>query len=197
MKSKPILKYVGLTLLVLGALFNILMLVSGAYPTYLFFIVMAIGLFFFLVSFLLKDLNTWWQILISLVPFIVAYILFDISSPSKDIFLIPKGFTGQVNIYYDQPNGHKEEFEKGCRIYRIPANGKLKTVFKLKGHSISLSNAKYFYVDSLNNRQKLNQYCGVCPNKDTIALQVINPTLEKNGNGTYQTFFIEKPMNIK
>ena len=197
MKPKPILKYVGLTLLVLGTLFNILMFVSQAYPTYLFFIVMAVGLFFFLLSFILKNLTTWWQVFISLIPFIVAYILFDISSPSKDIFLIPKGFTGQVSIYYDQPNGKNEEFERSWRIYRIPTNGQLKTHFKLKGHSINLSNAKYFYVDSSNKRQDLNQYCDLCPNKDTFSLQVINPTLERDKFGNYQRFYVDRPMNRK
>ncbi|HTC00322.1 MAG TPA: hypothetical protein VK705_06535 [Ferruginibacter sp.] len=197
MRPKPILKYVGLGLLLLGTILNILMFLHQPYPTYLFFIMMAVGLLLFVLSLIFKKLNTWWQFLISLIPFIATYILFAVSSPSKDIFLIPKGYTGKVTIYYDQPNGQKEEFENGWRIYRIPPNEQLKTQFKLKGNSINLSDARYFYVDSNNKRVELKHYCDCCQTKDTISLQVVYGVLGTNENGTYQDFYIGRPMDIK
>ena len=96
------------------------MFISETWPTYLFFVMMGVGLVLFSVSYIFKDLKNIWQIIIVIIPFIIAYIIFDISSASKDIFLIPKGFTGQVTIYYDRPNGQQEEFEGKLRIYRVP-----------------------------------------------------------------------------
>ena len=86
-------------MLLLGTMFNILMFIYGGYPTYLFFIMMGVGLLLFVLSIIFKNINTWLQILISLIPFIAAYIFFDSSSPSKDIYLIPKGYRGKVTIY--------------------------------------------------------------------------------------------------
>ena len=139
MTTMPILKYAGLGLLLLGLILNVLMFIFQIYPTYIFFIMMAVGVFFFLISFFFKEITNVWQIVIMLVPFVTTYILFDISSASNDIFLIPKDFTGQVTIHYDRPNGQEEEFEGKWRVYKVPISGNLETRFKLKGHSINRS----------------------------------------------------------
>ena len=68
-------------------------------------------------------------------------------SASYDIFLIPDGYHGKVVIEYGVQDGSKEEFEGKWRVYRVPANGHLKTTFTLKGNSIRLSDSKYYYVD--------------------------------------------------
>jgi len=195
MTTKPILKFAGLGLLICGTILNILMFVSEAWPTYLFFVMMGVGLLFLLASYFFKNLKNIWQIVIVLIPFITTYILFDISSASNDTFLIPKGFTGQVTIYYDRPNGQQEEYEGKWRIYRVPISGNLETKFKLKGHSINLSSSHYYYVDSNSKRQELNHYCEYCEVKDTVTLQVIYGVLGTDDKGTYQTFFIDRPFN--
>lgn len=193
MTHKPILKFVGISLLVLGTIMNALMFVFQAWPTYIFFIMMAVGLLFFLFSFVFRNMKTTWQIIISLTPFLATYLLFEISSSSKDIFLIPKGFTGQVTIYYDRPNGQEEEYEGEWRIYKIPQSGVLETKFRLKGNSINLSDSKYYYVDSNEKRIELKHYCNYCENKDTVSIQVIYGVVGAGNNGTYQTFYIDSP----
>jgi len=193
MTHKPILKFVGLGLLIAGTILNLLMFIFQVWPTYIFFIMMAVGLVFVLFSFLFRNIKTAWQIIIVLIPFLVTYLLFNISSPSKDIFLIPKGFTGQVTIYYDRPNGQKEEHEGNWRIYKIPQNGILETKFRLKGNSIDLSGAKYYYVDSTGKRIELKHYCNYCEIKDTVSIQVIYGVVGAGNNGTYQTFNIDSP----
>jgi energy-coupling factor transporter transmembrane protein EcfT len=193
MKPTPILKVIGLALLLVGTVLNILMFVAEAWPTYLFFIMMAVGLCFLLLSFFAKRLKTKWQISIALVPFLTTYIFYSISSPSNDIFLIPKGYTGQVIVYYDQAAGQKKEFEGEWRVYKIPSNGQLETQFKLKGNSILLSDSKYFYVDSSNKRLEIKHYCDNCKIKDTLSIQVIFGVLGTDQHGTYQTFSIDKP----
>ena len=197
MNSKPILKSVGLSLLLLGTILNILIFFYGAYPTYLFFIMMAVGLVFFVLSIILKNLNTWWQIFISIIPFIAAFILFYISNPSKDIYLIPEGYIGKVTIYYDQTTGQNKEFENGWRIYRIPLSGRLKTQFKVKGNSINLSDAKYYYIDQNKNRIEIKHYCEFCIVNDTLSLQVIDGVLGTNEYGLFHDFYIGKPRDIK
>ena len=173
------------------------MVLSQAWPTYLFFIVMAVGTLLLLLSFFFKNLNTIWQIVIALIPFIAAYIYFDALSASKDKFLIPKGFIGEVTIRYNKPGGQDEKFEGRWRVYKIPSSGTLETKFKLKGNSINLSNSKYYYLDSTGNRFELRHYCEHCPDKDTIAIQVIYGVLGKSDEGTYQTFSIGSPIKLR
>jgi hypothetical protein len=44
-----------------------------------------------------------------------------------EIIIATPGFTGRVLIIYDQPNGADPVYSNGKRVYRIPANGILKT----------------------------------------------------------------------
>jgi len=193
MTSKPILKYVGLGLLILGTVLNVLMFIEQAWPTYLFFIMMAVGLALFLISFALKSLNIWWQTFICLIPFIVAYVWFDISSASNDIFLIPKGFTGLVQVYYDKPTGQSKTYEGKWRVYKVPKTGYLETQFKLKGDYIDFSRSRYFYIDKNNERQEIKPFCDYCNNKDTVTIQVIYGVVGTDSNGTFQTFTVDRP----
>ncbi|MES2766550.1 MAG: hypothetical protein V4642_11810 [Bacteroidota bacterium] len=48
------------------------------------------------------------------------------------IYLIPKGFTGNVVIVFGQKNGEQIEYKNEKRLYRIPENGVLKTKFQKK-----------------------------------------------------------------
>lgn len=48
----------------------------------------------------------------------------------KSIYLIPRGFVGNVVIVFEQIRGIPAEYKKGMRVYRIPSSGILKTQFK-------------------------------------------------------------------
>jgi hypothetical protein len=193
MKPKPILKYGGLTLFVIGFLLNVWMFVVKAWPTYLFFVIMAVGGLLFGLSFPLKKLKTFWQIAITLIPFLIGFILFRISDASDDIFLIPKGFRGQVIVLYAQPHGEPKEFDGKWRIYRVPQNGILKTQFKLKGNVIDLERTKYFFIDARGNKRPIKEFCDYCDKKDTSTVQIIYGSVSTDSTGIFQNFFVDIP----
>ena len=168
-----ILRYFGVTVLIIGIIFNILMIVNEAWPTYLFFIICLIGIIQIVLSFL-KKIKIVWQIFWSLIPFILGYGYLQIDAPSKDIYLIPNNYQGKVEILYGIINGQKKESEGLWRVYRIPESGKLKTQYELKGNSISLDNCKFYYTDLKGNRKPLKVYDVNCGDGDTISVQIIN-----------------------
>ncbi|MEJ8756690.1 hypothetical protein WG947_06775 [Pontibacter sp. H259] len=193
-RKNSILRYFGLTILVLGVVLNILMFILHWWPTYLFFILCGIGIIQIGISFGFSNLRKGWQIFWSSLPFLVGFILFEINSPSDDIFLIPEGYRGQVVIIYGQEEGQPKEYEGRWRVYKIPESGKLKTQFEIKGNSINLSGSKYFYVDKQGNRKELKTFCEYCDNPDTTSIQVIFGSLGSGSSGTsFQDFFIDVP----
>jgi energy-coupling factor transporter transmembrane protein EcfT len=194
MKKKNLfLRYFGLIILAVGIIFNILMFVYKAWPTYLFLIFCIVGILQICFSFIDKRIKIGWQIFWSILPLLLLYIIIQIDSSSKDIFLIPKGFHGEVQIQYGIKNGREKESEGFWRIYTIPKDGKLETQYKLKGESIDLSGAQYYYVDEKGNREVTNTYCEYCKVKDTVSTQIIWGILGGNENGNYQTFYVEIP----
>ena len=192
-KGNLFLRFFGLIILLVGIIFNILMIVNEAWPTYLFLIFCIIGISQICLSFIAKRMKIGWQIFWSILPILLLYMIIEIDSSSKDIFLIPKGFHGEVKIQYGVKNGRAKESEGFWRIYTIPKDGKLKTQYELKGESINLSGAKYYYVDEKGNRETINAYCEYCEVKDTISTQIIWGILGENEKGNYQTFYVEIP----
>ncbi len=84
---------------------------------------------------------------------LLVFILQFCATPqTESITLIPKGYTGIIVIIFDQADGVMPEMENGKRVYIIPNGGVLKTQakanYKLSGH-------KYYYVDSLGNREPI------------------------------------------
>lgn len=178
----------------LGVVLNILMFTFHWWPTYLFFILCGIGLIQIGLSLGLSSLRKGWQIFWSTLPLLVGFILFEVNSPSDDIFLIPEGYRGQIVIIYGQEDGQPKEYEGRWRVYKIPKSGKLKTRFEIKGNSINLSGSKYFYVDKQGNRNELKTFCEYCDNPDTTSIQVIFGSLGSGSSGaSFQDFFIDIP----
>jgi len=66
------------------------------------------------------------------------------------IFLIPKEYEGTIIVLFDQKDGQPVEYSKsGERIYRIPANGILKSKF-----SSNTGNSKWkiYYIDNKGSK---------------------------------------------
>jgi hypothetical protein len=92
---------------------------------------------------------------------LIVVFLFSIScslmlsalSNSRDgIYLIPKGYTGEVIIIFDQPDGVAPEVEDGLFVYKIPVDGLL----KVKAHRYKgIVSQSYFYVDREGQREQL------------------------------------------
>lgn len=72
--------------------------------------------------------------------------------PRNGIYLIPKGYTGDVIILFNQPDGVVPEVENGLYVYKMPENGILKV--KIKGYA-GIVNKSYYYVDENNERQEI------------------------------------------
>lgn len=192
-QTNKILLWTGLITLLIGVGLNVLMFVSQAWPTYLFFILCGIGLLQIFIALGFKNIKTGWQILWGLLPFLILYGLIAKDSASYDIFLIPDGYRGQVVVEYGVQDGVEKENEGKWRIYRIPDKGHLKTQFTIKGNSIRLSESKYYYVDKKGNRKELKHYCEYCEDKDTTNIQVIYGSLGTSNNKSFQDFIIDIP----
>lgn len=83
-------------------------------------------------------------------------------NPTDGIYLIPKGYTGEVVIVYDQPDGLMPELENGLYVFRIPENGIMKVKPPLVEGIVEHS---YFYVDENNEKQKL-EYLRITGDRD-------------------------------
>ena len=75
MKNKNlVLRYFGLFLLVIGIILNVKIYIDETWPTYLFFIISAIGVIQIIVSFVSKQMKVSWQILWVLLPVVLGFI---------------------------------------------------------------------------------------------------------------------------
>lgn len=81
MKNKNlILRYFGLFLLIIGIILNVKMYIDEAWPTYLFYIISAIGVIQIIVSFVVKQMKVIWQILWALLPIALGFIYIKLLS---------------------------------------------------------------------------------------------------------------------
>lgn len=82
--------------------------------------------------------------------------------PRNGVYLIPKGYRGEVIILLDQPDGIVPEVEDGLYVYEIPTDGLLK--IKTKGYS-GIVDLRYFYVDENGQREEI-KYLHVTGERD-------------------------------
>ena len=68
-----LLRYFGLVVLILGVILNVKMYLNQEWPTVLFFIICLIGIVQIIISFVFKKMGVVWQILWSLIPFILGF----------------------------------------------------------------------------------------------------------------------------
>ena len=61
-----------------------------------------------------------------------------------EIYLIPRGFTGNFAVVFDVERCEKDVLENGTRVYRIPDDGILITQ---ASYNKTLHDEKYFFVD--------------------------------------------------
>ncbi len=73
--------------------------------------------------------------------------------PEAEIYLIPNSYRGKVNIIFNQAKGQDIKYEKGKRVYRIPANGILLTKAKPE---YGFTKHEYYFVDSSGSRMPIN-----------------------------------------
>ncbi|SDC20766.1 DUF6843 domain-containing protein [Pedobacter soli] len=73
--------------------------------------------------------------------------------PSKEIYYIPKGFTGNILLIYNQSTGQNDSLSNGSIIYKIPKNG----ILLLKGNQIvtNMMYSKFYFYD----RRAISEIC--------------------------------------
>lgn len=67
-----------------------------------------------------------------------------LTSTENEKYIIPTGYTGNVFIIFDDPDGNKENYKDGERIYVIPEDGVFKTSFEQQSGG---RNVEYYYSD--------------------------------------------------
>ncbi len=98
--------------------------------------------------------------------FIIAVLLNSSCSvktnPTDGIYLIPKDYTGDVIIFFNQPDGVIPEVENGLYVYKIPEDG----ILKVKTSGVTgVVDKSYYYVDENNERRKI-EYLRVTGDRD-------------------------------
>ena len=187
------LRYFGLFVFFIGLVFNILMIANNSWPTFLFLIICLIGILQIAISFNTKNLNIYWQIVLRFIPIVLGYIILEINSASKDIFLIPDNYRGEIIIHYGIENGADKERDGFWRVYKIPSNGILETQYKLAGESVDNGKAKFFYVSEDGTTKRLKTYYINSENKDTISPQIISIKLWRENNKDILSFLVNTP----
>jgi hypothetical protein len=95
-------------------------------------------------------------IILALCTFIISAITFVYHSfsSSPSICLIPEGYTGDIYVVYDQPEGMEKQYEGNSRVYIIPPTGVLFTRF---GSAYNQAGEQYYYVSPDGHRTKITQ----------------------------------------
>ncbi len=148
-KEKSILFY--------GGLGYILVALPIVFSWFAFFsiIFIFIGIIFIVLS--RYSVPKFLQIILLLLPVVVLSSLGFYEEASYNIFIIPKGYAGRVVIVHDCEDGADKEFEGRSRVYRVSANGLLKTKFSFVGTAFDSLHSNYFYIDSDGKKEPISQ----------------------------------------
>lgn len=146
-KERNLLFYSGMFYILMGLpiLYSWFMYIAAGF--------ILLGIIFIFVSRLKFPLSV--QTMMALSPIILLTLFIWYSDSSKNIFLIPKGYTGRVVIVHGCRDGQSREFEGTYRIYRIGKDGLLKTKFSFAGSAFDSLHSRYYYVDSEGNREQI------------------------------------------
>lgn len=75
-----------------------------------------------------------------------------VSHPKDGIYLIPKGYKGDVILFFNQPDGIVPEVENGLYVYKIPKDG----ILRVRTPSTSgIVDVHYYYIDENDERQEI------------------------------------------
>jgi hypothetical protein len=94
----------------------------------------------------MNKLTKFGVLLISLLVCGTVIFLSGIRFSEDEIYVLPKNYSGVVHILYDEENGEQAKYEKGKRVYEIPANGILKTKLKYNDRWKPLD--RYYYREN-------------------------------------------------
>ncbi len=135
-------------------------------------------------------------------------------STQESLYLIPDNYKGTVMIIFNQKNGSPAQYKNDKRLYKIPANGILKTQFK---ENFGISKFHFYYgkfsVLKYMTPQDWKNYSGdtgkvVCWNLESGVMQddknqkinfevfSVGPIKESEKISDEKGAFIAKALNI-
>lgn len=85
---------------------------------------------------------------------ILFFILYSCNNAEKEIFYIPKNYTGTIVVVFNQSKGETKEYVDNKRIYKISNDGVLFTQFPEPRNNSRL-NQKFYYIE--NENQIINE----------------------------------------
>jgi len=140
------------------------------------------------------------------------------SKTEPEIYLLPDGFTGKVNVVFNQngisvryknlynrdtiftpQKGVTVRYENGRRVYQIPANGILLTQFK---DQYGNTDREFYYSDVKGKRKKLDVFqdheVKAGKVQDTNKVAIFNQVIGSYGNANipYQGFEVSSYNNL-
>lgn len=84
--------------------------------------------------------------------FIFMMFFVSFCKPEQELYLIPNGYRGKVNIVFNQSKGTPIKFEGKNRVYKIPKNGILLISSEME---VGVVKRTFYAVDSLGRRSLL------------------------------------------
>ena len=93
---------------------------------------------------------------IKLLSILTATLFMNFACRQKinEIYLIPRGFSGNIAVVFDVKQGEKEELENGWRVYRIPADGILVTQ---ASYNSTMHDEEFFFVGDGGERVPISR----------------------------------------
>lgn len=108
----------------------------------------------------------------------------------QEVLVVPKNFKGYVLVIFNQKNGQPIRYMGKKRVYEIPANGILKTQFKVNNGWRDLTE---YYVDEISHENMLPSFVEAekIPKDKTVGFMGETGTVKKNSKSTERVEFSE------
>lgn len=108
----------------------------------------------------------------------------------QEVLVVPKNFKGYVLVIFNQKNGQPIRYMGKKRVYEIPANGMLKTQFKVNNGWRDL---REYYVDEISHENMLPSFVEAekIPKDKTVGFMGETGTVKKNNKSTERVEFSE------
>lgn len=75
--------------------------------------------------------------------------------PEQELYLVPYGYKGKVNVVFNQLKGVPAKYEEKNRVYEIPINGILLISSEME---VGIVERSFYTVDSLGRRSLLKTF---------------------------------------
>lgn len=121
---------------------------------------------------------------------LVAFILLGCNKGERELVIVPKGFIGYILIVYDQIDGEDIQYKDNKRVYKVPANGILKTKFSANPGWIGIPEFYYGEI-APENKISFSLDLGSVPVDSVVAYGGIAGSVKKKAGEKEVIRFLE------